>query len=571
MKTTPDNARLIELISHARTGKIVLPQFQRNFVWGRDDITALLTSILDGHFIGSFLLLRTDNDDVPFAIRPLQGVNIQKQLRPDWMILDGQQRLTSLHYVFAAPDINMRYTKYPYRFFLNLRKLITGEIEDAISSERADRVNSQLKRSTQFETLIIPFTEIETWNEWLNAYEQWLVDKDKDAYFNQYFKIDKPAWNKYIRRITDFLVPTIEIPKIPADDPDRIAEVCAIFEKMNSTGVRLSVYDLLTARMYRYGIDLHALWKETVENYDLIRQASDGEPDEYGVYTLRTIALLRGLDVKSKTLINLKPEKFADDWRLAVAYMEIAFKRIESTNSDGFGVFDRKWAPYSTMISPLAAMLYTIETKKLNHQAYKLARRWYWASVFRERYAGAVESTIYRDYQDFLKATVDESFEPTAISDARINIVENPNYSLRDVYRRNSIYRGIMCIVAIQGAKDFQADDSIEFHTLDDHHIFPKAFLRDQHDENGQRIPSSKINCILNRTLISSQTNRRISRSKPSQYLQKIVPADRKIDIMESHFINASAIKAMETDNFDAFLDAREIELLIAIHENLTN
>lgn len=571
MKTTPDNQELLDLINFARKGKIVLPQFQRNFVWGRDDITALLVSILEGHFIGSFLLLRTDSDNVPFAIRALQGVDLtQDQLKPDWMILDGQQRLTSLHYVFAAPDIAMRWTKYPYRFFLDLRKVTEGDFDNAISSERADYVDGQLKRETQFNMLVIPFTEIENWDDWLNTYEQWLVEKDKDAYFNQYFKIDKPAWAETINRIRTFLVPTIEIPKISPDDPDRIAEVCAIFEKMNSTGVRLSVYDLLTARLYRYGIDLHELWEKTVERFDLFSQYSDGTSDEYGVYVLRTLALIRGLDAKSKTLINLKPNNFTKDWQQAVDSMEKALQRITSTNEDGFGVFDEKWAPYSTMVSPLAAMLHAVETKKLDHRAYKLMRRWYWASVFRERYAGAVESTIYRDYQDFLKAVADPEFEPIAIQDARTSIVENENYSLRGVSRRNSIYRGIMCLVAIKGAKDFQADDSIEFHTLDDHHIFPKAYLRKQIGPDDKKISSDRINSIVNRTLIAAQTNRRISRSNPSQYLKEIVPAEQVNGIMASHFINQDAVAAMRVDNFDAFIDARELELLMEVISRLT-
>lgn len=118
MKTTPSNENLIDLVKKARKGKIVLPRFQRNFVWSRDDVTDLLISVMQGYFIGSFLMLDVDKDNVPFAMRPIEGVNIREsQLQPEWMILDGQQRLTSLHYVFTAPDIKMRWTKYPYRFF----------------------------------------------------------------------------------------------------------------------------------------------------------------------------------------------------------------------------------------------------------------------------------------------------------------------------------------------------------------------------------------------------------------------------------------------------------------------
>lgn len=566
MKTTPDNEKLLDLIDDARKGKIVLPQFQRNFVWSRDDVTALLLSILEGHFIGAFLLLDTDSDNLPFAARTLEGVALSMdQARPDRMILDGQQRLTSLHYAFAAPDIPLRWTKYPYRFFLDLRKVTEGQLEEAITSERVDFVDDRLHRESQFESLVIPFTEIEQWEDWLNDYEQWLVTRDKDAYFSQYFKIDKPVWRTVMDRVRSFLVPTLGIPKFLPDNGERIAEVCAIFEKMNSTGVRLSVYDLLTARLYKYGIDQHSLWQKAVDSHKLLDQVSGGEPDVFGVYLLRTMALMRGLDVKSKSLINLKPKDYEHDWCLAAASIEKALERIMSTTQDGFGAFDQRWQPYSTMVSPLAAMLHKIETKKLDHRAYKLMRRWYWSSVFLERYAGAVESTIHRDFQDFVKAVNDPSLEPQALAEARVNIVENPNYSLRNVSRVNATYRGIMCLTAIRGAKDFQADDSIQFHDLEDHHIFPQAYLTNVRDAAGNKIPPGRINSIVNRTLISAQTNGRIHRKSPSKYLAEIVPAAREREIMASHFIDHDGLAAMQSDDFDAFLDARELSLLTEV------
>lgn len=572
MKTTPDNQKLFDLIQGARTGKIVLPQFQRNFVWSRDDITDLLRSVMQGYFIGSFLLLRTSADEVPFAVRTIEGVDSHPgQLRPNRMILDGQQRLTSLHYVFAAPSISLRWTKYPYRFFLSLDKVTAGELEEAIWSERADRVEGWLQRPKQFETLQIPFTVLEDWNKWLHAYERWLIERDREAYFEQYFKRNKPAWNAVVNQISAFLVPTIEIPKIPSDDPESIAQVCAIFEKMNSTGVRLSVYDLLTARMYKYGIDMHQLWEETVEQYELLNTFSDGKPDNYGVFLLRTIALLRGLDVKSKTLINLAPTHFNDDWRRAAGYMEAALQRITSTNVDGFGVFNVKWLPYSTMISPMAALLAEIGENNHGHQAYKLLRRWYWSSIFRERYAGAVESTVYRDFQDLAAVCRGEDKEPDALTDAETAIVNNPTYSLLDVARVNSVYKGVMCLVAKRGTKDFRSDDSITFHALDDHHIFPKAFLRQERRSDGSTYPSNLTNSIVNRTLISSSTNRRISRMAPSQYLKRLVPDKRASAIMDSHFIGTDALEAMRTDDFEMFLLAREQELVKVVRNCVLN
>lgn len=574
MKITPNNNSLLDLIKGARAGKIVLPQFQRNFVWSRDDITALLISILEGHFIGSFLLLRTDANSIPFAMRELEGIDIRKQdLHPDHMILDGQQRLTSLHYVFAAPEIPLRYTKYPYRFFLNLQKIAEGDIDNAVWSERSDLVLEWMEPEKQYQEFVIPFAEIEAWSSWLSGFKVWLrnrIGENVQEYWKYEDQYIKP-WTEAISRITSFPVPTLDIEKIDPDDPIEIAQVCAIFEKMNSTGVPLSVYDLLTARMYRYEIDMHRMWKETVAEHSLLNTYSDGKPDRYGVYLLRTIALLRGLDAKSKTIINLSPKDFESDWKIAAKFTEQALQRMVSTNDDGFGVINPKWMPYSTMISPMAAFLAQISQNHYGHHARKLLRKWYWASALLERYAGSVESVIYRDYQDLLdafKGVADA--KPVVFSEVETRILNNPKYSILDESRVNAVYRVVMCLIALKGAKDFAADDSIEFYALDDHHIFPRAYLAKQQQGDGSKISSDRVNSIVNRTLISSDTNRRISRQSPASYLKKLVPNERRTDIMASHFIYGDALQAMMNNDFETFLHAREKALIDEILRQLS-
>jgi len=548
---------------------IVLPRFQRNFVWDRDDISDLLISILQGHFIGSFLILEVDKENVPFDYRPLEGISVSADRRPEKMILDGQQRLTSLHYVFAAPDIPLKSTKYPYRFFMDLNNIASGDWENAFRSERTINCADMLDRSRQFETRIIPMTEFEKWEEWLNEYERWLVEKDQNYYLNTYFKEQRPLWSSAANQVRNFLVPTLTIPKIAPNNQNELAEICAIFEKINSMGVKLSVYDLLTARLYKDKIDLHRLWSEAIDEYHLLDQHSEGKSDDFGVFILRTIALFRGMDMKSKTLINLSPHNFENDWRKAAKYIEKALERMTLVGQDGFGAFNRKWIPYITMVSPLAGMLAAIDDRKFDHKAYKIMRRWYWSSVFRERYASSVESNIYRDYQEFLRCVSDKAFEMDALREARVNIIDNQAYSLRDVSRINSVYRGVMCLIALRGAKDFSADDSIQFHTLEDHHIFPVAYLKKQKDSTGKKISEDKINCVINRTLIADETNRRISKSNPSKYVRDLIPLDRVPEILSSHFIDETANDAMRKDEFDGFVVRRERALLDEIRKRV--
>jgi len=215
------------------------------------------------------------------------------------------------------------------------------------------------------------------------------------------------------------------------------------------------------------------------------------------------------------------------------------------------------------MVSPLAALLHTIDAKHLGHRAYDLLKRWYWSSVFLERYAGAVESTIYRDYQDLKAAFDDPAQRPVALVEAQARIAENEAYTLRDVSRLNATYRGVMCLVAIHGAQDLVAGDAIEFHELEDHHIFPQAFLRRLPKQ--RRPKDEEVNCIVNRTLISAATNRRISRSRPSEYVGKVLPAGREERILATHFVDVAALEAMRRDDFYGFLEARERTLLAEI------
>lgn len=559
MEIKTDKTKLLSLIEKVQRGEIVLPQFQRNFVWSRDDIADLLLSIMKGYFIGSFLFLDADRDNNPFGIRTLAGIDVNENdltNRLDLLVLDGQQRLTAINYAITAPNIPVKWAKYPYRFFLDLGKLLNGDDDKLIFSERADLCERYDIRDVQFREWILPFTELMKWEQWKESYQDWLYETDRNEY-EIYKNERRDTWNNTIKTFVDFQVPTLEIPKIRDDDHDGIAEVCAIFEKLNSTGVTLSVYDLLTARLYKYGIYLHKLWEEAVNGHTLLKEFSGGESDSYGIFILRVIALFRGKEVKAKSLINLSYESFEADWKKAVKVIEKALKRISSTGSDGFGAFDPRWQPYSTMVPVLAVLLDIAERAPEAHKVYRDIKCWYWGSVFLERYAGSVDTLTFRDTMDMIERSKKPTYVPQIFTEIKRSILDNPGFTFKDVARVNSIYRGVMNLIAINGAKDFQNNDDISFHELEDHHIFPQAYLKREHN-----LKSDDVNTILNKTLISSTTNRRISRKSPRQYIEDIIPADYRNDILKSHLIGPEAQYAMVNNNYEEFLLIREKEIL---------
>src|ERR1041385_7053913 len=96
-KFTSDEVPLAQILAEARAGKLQLPDFQRGWVWDDQHITSLLASISLSYPIGAVMTLQTGNPDVRFGPRALEGVSLTARVEPEFLLLDGQQRLTSLY------------------------------------------------------------------------------------------------------------------------------------------------------------------------------------------------------------------------------------------------------------------------------------------------------------------------------------------------------------------------------------------------------------------------------------------------------------------------------------------
>src|ERR1019366_9554154 len=133
MEIIPDKRRVIGLVDQALQGKICLPNFQRDFVWTREEVADLVRSIVRGYFIGSLLLLRCDADNPPFPPIFLRGSKpLHTEARPELLVLDGQQRLSSLIYALTAPDLSLKDSAQRRWFFLNLDLLLAEPDSDDI-------------------------------------------------------------------------------------------------------------------------------------------------------------------------------------------------------------------------------------------------------------------------------------------------------------------------------------------------------------------------------------------------------------------------------------------------------
>jgi len=585
MEITPNKRKIISVVEEAYSGGVCLPNFQRDFVWNREEVADLLRSVLRGYFVGSLLMLNCDKQNPPFAPLALRGSKPQQStLSPAQLVLDGQQRLTSLIYALYAPDLGLKNSKNPRRYFIDLELLLGDPDNDEVVFDRTERemVKDGIDSATgQYKKLFLPVTCLvssKAFLAWRDGYDDWLKDTDPDRH-DDFRDNLRSRWQESINAFIDFQVPIVELPIVAEGDTEAVSRVCAIFEKLNSTGVELSVYDLLTARLYRSNVDLHKLWDEAVAENLRLASWSDGSADvnKFGVLVLRTMALLRDLDPKAKILINLEPKNFAEDWARAAKAFERALELIETVGPDGFGVFDRKWLPGFGVVPVLAALRAHLEDHKLDGNARDDLRRWYWSSIFLERYSSAVESKSRRDYLELTKRWAGESIVPVVFVEAEQRI-GSPGYSIRSsASHASSVYSGIFCLLASGGARDWAAVETIALQTLEDHHIFAQNYLT-THGLDPKR-DKTLINSIVNRTLIAGSTNKRISDKAPSDYLLDLaVFPTNPVTILNAHFITPEGVEAMRlaTDNLDPemtravfqkFSELREADIVRRIRE----
>lgn len=571
MNITPNKQPLLQLVEGARDGSVCLPNFQRDYVWKRDQINDLLRSVIRGYFIGTVLLLRCDEDDPPFEPEFVRGSKPERQRpRPEWLVLDGQQRITSLLYALGTPDFPLKDTRHPRRFFISIPRLAADAFDEEVVSDVAVPDLGELATEDgQFARRQLPVSALASpaaFFRWKDRFEDYLRVKESDE-LERYREEIRDSFTDAVNRILTFQVATVELPRVSDSDSSALAQVCAIFEKLNSTGTELSVYDLLTARLFRHKIRLHNLWKAACLDNPRLNRWSGGKPDrdKMGVLVLRVLALLRDIDPKGRELINLRPHEFERDWRAAAAAVERGIELLETVASDGFGVFDRKWLPNVAILVPLAALRARLEKKKMGYEARAQLRHWYWSAVFTERYSSAAETRSRKDYVDIttlwgLRDAPAKDFEPEVFREARRRI-EAPNFTVRDAATQaSSTYRGVFCLLAIAGAKDWRRGENLTLQQLEDHHIFPRAYLR----RSGMR--GRKVNSVANRTLLSDETNRLIRDRAPGDYVRDKMILPQGTSVLSAHFITPAVLVSLEkaTDALpeaDAQLVYREFRL----------
>lgn len=574
---TPDKMHLTKLIEELRYGRFVIPDFQREFKWQPSDVNELLKSVFEDYYIGTLLLWRASLDNLnKLSCEPIYG--FKQKIDPYHIVLDGQQRLSALYYAFFAPDINFPNRKNRYIFYVDIPELLNQNFEDAFRYEwLPNRVSKFFNGwEWQHENKVFPLYifggKQKKFYKWLDEYESFWKAKNYDGYHTEREKIEQ----FFEDNRSNYEVSYIEL-----DRDIEIGKVCDIFTRINNTGVRLSIFDLLNALARPRNIKLKEMWRNVSEDF---------EPFLFNntqVQVLQTMSILLQKYCAPKYLYYLVPnetkviklsdgtkkeivllqsrEDFIEQWNLAVKEILKSLKIL--TNPRGFGIIHQKFFPYPTMLPIFTAL--QIEKNKAEYQEKRnlsdKINQWYWASLFTKNYSSSVESQMTQDYIQMKRWFKDDSEIPKVIEQFKNEI---DNLYLENEQRAGSaIYKAIFNILVKKGARDWNTFDLPEYSELEDHHIVPKSW--------GNKYKIKEINSILNRTPISDETNKKVIGNKlPNEYLRDIFKNsnnDKEIyDLLKTHLISRKSVeillrKPFTSEDFYQFLEERKKSILSEI------
>ena len=583
---------LEDLLDRCHKGYIQLPDFQRNWVWDQDRLIGLISSVSQAFPIGAVMTLRTGGS-LKFQHRRIDGVSKGSSASPEQLILDGQQRLTSLYQsIYSNKPLKVKASdsggKKKIRWlYFNLRTIAKKSMDRELSIEVADenriiksvskgKDNVDLSTSEkEYKELMFPVSQIFHPDKWEGKYnDYWISDLGLEE-AKKYRKIFKKFKNRVLKNFAYYEVPVITL----AQSLSREA-ICVVFEKVNTGGKQLDAFELLTAKFaaeQEGGYDLRERWGSEKKGiyYRLINWTSHNDSLGFKIDPtksvlckvqktdfLQAISLIKtynnkmngksaSISGKRKDLLNLKLQ----DFEYYKDRVEIGFIRAAEFLYS-LKIMQSLDLPYRSQLVPLAVMLANIEDWR-KPEIYQKLSKWYWCGVFGELYSSANETRMAWDVEQMPIWMEEDNRLPSTVNDAifRPNRLE----SMRD--RKSASYKGVIAVLLNNSLKDLylgkEVSEKIFFDKgIDMHHIFPTDWCK-----KNNKIGNPVWNSIINKTPLSRGANRSIKDRAPSNYIPQF-DEQHSIDevdaFLKSHLIDPSSIR---NDKFEEFIESRKVKL----------
>lgn len=514
---TPSVDRVMQLAQRIIDGDIRLPKFQREFVWTDSQIVDLLDSIANNFPIGSVLLWLSKEKLA--SERSIADLSIKD--RPDEYpvnyLLDGQQRLSTICGALYWDSVNKDSS---WNIYYDLR-------------EQQFHRHNELELPNLWSIRINTIPDASVYFERLNSFASVGLS---DA--SELSERAKALFNRFV----DYKIATVTLGDMSLES------VGPIFERINSSGTHLTIVDLMRA----------ATWSPKFDLVDTIDERILEELEGKGFGNIERKAVLRNMSSAAGgdfTAAGIDDLRDADEATLEKASQETvdAYKKAVDYLVTQLKVSNSSILPYINQIVVLAEFFRKVPSP--SKAQFDSLQRWFWRTAVAGYFSGWNTGQMTADHSAV------ESFATGAIPDLEVSITKPSSdvWKSRQFRSNNAIAKVLGIVLCNNSPIDFLTGQDVEVgralawnNKREFHHVFPRAYLASNTEPR-------KINALANFALITSDTNKKISDQKPSEYFKEVRSelGDRFDDVMDSHFISPAAVAAAEADDYDAFLNAR--------------
>jgi len=559
---------LENLIKDIDAGKIVLPEFQRDFVWEISKTYDLFDSLVKDIFVGaiiygipSFEIAVREVDNRPKAAkgkrRPalvVKTITMQEILKRQKLdkanfrlALDGQQRITSIFRAIKGIDPVWFVAKN--EFELETTPFDKVELEELLfdfdGSQDSKRISIKLSDVWLMDNDNLDDDDVK--EKYFKATEYYksfcdTVDFDEKAEFRKYRYLKKKLTELFKQeKLLSFYLLDMSLEKF-----------VTFFERSNTRGVQLNFIDILAAKLYTGNFNLKKKiedFQKKYPNYSLVPEI-----------IVRAIAYIKSSPKeinRNYILAELKAEDFITWWDKLCDFYKVSLDFLYENKF----IISQEWMPYENMLIPLMIFLKELNGSfhKMNQSQKEFLAFWYFNSAFSLRYSGSSNERIIEDSTIFTNIAKGKKISSLSFFNklTKIQIL-----SQADIYsfdrKGNAVYKGILNLINYHsgGLIDWNNDSKLSLNSeLEDHHIFPKAYLDDLLSSEADK---DFIDCVANRTLVPKKLNIKISDQKPSEYLNKIKEGNQNFDkTLENHLIPPDLLTGGFDNDFKFFLEYR--------------
>lgn len=559
-------ASVEELVAMIERGELRLPEMQRQYVWRSTRVRDLLDSLYRGYPSGAILLWETDE-----AV-PLQDFAVSQSTNPyqsTRLLLDGQQRLTSLSAVIRGEPVSVRGRRRPIDLLFNLEHpdqlAVVTEVEEngddeddadddsELIGDETDSTEDELLKRFNKMTFVVATRKLEQLPHWVKVSE--VFKTDNDAPFLKRAGIsgfDDPRYEKYsqrlarLRGIRKYVYRMDVLERTLSYD-----EVTEIFVRVNSLGAKLRSSDLALAQ-------ITAKWRHSLQTFQDFQKAcaKTGFDLDLGLHLKNLMAFATGQS-RFQIVGSLNVEKLQKAWKEACEGMEFALNFARSN----LGIDSPALLSSPFLLVVLAYFGHRRDYALSTEEAQQL-RYWALAANAKGRFSrGSSETILDQDLATIRNGGgVNELIDRLRLQFGRLDITPE---ELEGRNQRSALFKTMFLAFRAAGAKDWRShlaialDHSGSQHRLQFHHIFPKALLR------GSYTPR-EADDIANLAFIGGKTNRAISDKAPVTYLLPLVAQHGETPFAAQCIPVEEKLLAL--DHYKAFLQERRKRIAAALN-----